>query len=66
MILWLYIYFLDLLVFILKFFFYFEVFDNLHVFALTDCFHNCSEFPFSLPHIEIRNTVGRLENADRL
>ena len=59
-----YIYFLDLLFFIVKFF-YFDVFDNYHVFTLNREFNTCSEFPFSLPHLEVRNTVGRLENVER-
>ena len=42
--------------------FYFEVLDNFHVKLIV---HNCSEFPFSLPHLEVRNSVGRLENAVR-
>jgi len=27
--------------------------------------HNCSEYPLSLPHLEVPNTVGRLEKAER-
>jgi len=34
------------------------------MFCVKLIIHNCSEFPFSLPHFEVRNTAGRLENAE--
>jgi len=42
--------------------FYLKVFDNFYAFTLNWLF---TTVPFSLPHLEVRNTVGRLENAER-